>query len=137
MTNRESLTIDKAEEVLAGKKVLLAEDDEVTQQQLAILLERLGAQVEILYSGSEVLRALKEGHYDLLILDLHLPPVNMLEFVRALRSSENIHLPVLGLSAADMSGRAVSAGVNYVLRKPFEMKEMKNVIQGLILSELN
>lgn len=115
-------------EPLAGKKVLLAEDDEVSQQQLSILLARMGATVEIVTTGDQVLEKMINCQCDMLFLDMHLPPFNTMELVRSLRKEHGLNIPILGLSAADMSGRAVNAGVNHVLRKPLEASEIKSAI---------
>lgn len=115
-------------EPLAGKKVLLAEDDEVSQQQLSILLARMGATVEIVTTGEQVLEKMLDCQCDMLFLDLHLPPFNTMELVRTLRKEHGLNIPILGLSAADMGGRAINAGVNHVLRKPLEVSEIKSAI---------
>lgn len=121
---------DIAEDVfiLQGKKAIIAEDDEVIQQQLEILLSRLGATVQIAHHSSELDELLKkEGPFSLLLLDLHLPPYNMLEWVRNYRE-EDQQMPILGLSATDPGGLAMNAGVQRVLKKPLDFQEIKRSI---------
>lgn len=121
---------DIAEDVfiLQGKKAIIAEDDEVIQQQLEILLSRLGATVQIAHHSSELDELLKmEGPFSLLLLDLHLPPYNMLEWVRSYRE-EDQQMPILGLSATDPGGLAMNAGVQRMLKKPLDFQEIKRSI---------
>ena len=116
---------------LLNKTILLAEDDEVSQQQLQIVFGRLGASVELAENGVEVLHKMMTLSPALLVLDLHLHPFNSIELVKSLRIEHKISAPVLGLSAANMSGRAVAAGVNAVVRKPIEMSELHSRVYGL------
>jgi len=114
--------------VLEGKSVIIAEDDEVIQQQLEILMSRMGATVHIAVHSSELDQMFKnEGPYSLLLLDLHLPPYNMLEWVRNFRLEEK-QIPILGLSATDPGGRAMNAGIQRVLKKPLDVQEIKRSI---------
>ena len=114
--------------VLKGKSVIIAEDDEVIQQQLEILMSRMGATVHIAVHSSELDQMFKnEGPYSLLLLDLHLPPYNMLEWVRNFRLEEK-QMPIMGLSATDPGGRAMNAGIQRVLKKPLDVQEIKRSI---------
>ena len=114
--------------VLEGKSVIIAEDDEVIHQQLEILMSRMGANVHIAVHSSELDQMFKnEGPYSLLLLDLHLPPYNMLEWVRNFRLEEK-QMPILGLSATDPGGRAMNAGIQRVLKKPLDVQEIKRSI---------
>ncbi len=114
--------------VLEGKSVIIAEDDEVIQQQLEILMSRMGATVHIAVHSSELDQMFKnEGPYSLLLLDLHLPPYNMLEWVRNFRLEEK-QMPIMGLSATDPGGRAMNAGIQRVLKKPLDVQEIKRSI---------
>jgi DNA-binding response OmpR family regulator len=114
--------------VLEGKSVIIAEDDEVIQQQLEILMNRMGATVHTTVHSSELDEMFKnEGPYSLLLLDLHLPPYNMLEWVRNFRLEEK-QMPILGLSATDPGGRAMNAGIQRVLKKPLDVQEIKRSI---------
>lgn len=114
--------------VLEGKSVIIAEDDEVIQQQLEILMSRMGATVRTAVQSSELDEMFKEEEpYSLLLLDLHLPPYNMLEWVRNFRLEEK-QMPILGLSATDPGGRAMNAGIQRVLKKPLDVQEIKRSI---------
>ena len=114
--------------VLEGKSVIIAEDDEVIQQQLEILMNRMGATVRNAVHSSELDEMFKkEEPYSLLLLDLHLPPYNMLEWVRNFRLEEK-QMPILGLSATDPGGRAINAGIQRVLKKPLDVQEIKRSI---------
>jgi CheY-like chemotaxis protein len=66
--------------------------------------------------------------FDLIILDLHLPPFNVLELSKMIREELNLNIPIIGLSSANMNGRAIEAGVNMVFRKPLDNTHIQEAI---------
>lgn len=114
---------------LRPKRVLLAEDDEVSQQQLPIILSRHDVDIQTVTDGNAVLSQLKAMEFDLIILDLHLPPFNVLELSKMIREELNLNIPIIGLSSANMNGRAIEAGVNMVFRKPLDNTHIQEAIR--------
>ncbi len=109
-------------------KVLLAEDDEVSIQYLNIFFSRNGAQVEVVQRGDWLLDTLTKGQFGLLVLDLQLHPLNALELVRNIRKELKMNIPIIGLSTVDFNGRALGSGVDTVVRKPFESKDLHRAL---------
>ncbi len=105
--------------------ILVVEDDGEIN---AIVRERLSAAghvCEPAYSGTEALRLLAGGSYDLVICDLMLPGAPGEEVVKAARSH---HTPLIVVSArADISDKVflLELGANDYLTKPFDLEELQ------------
>jgi CheY-like chemotaxis protein len=126
----------RAEDSLAS--ILLVEDDAVSQQIVRHLLERLGHEVTIVESGAAALEQCAQKHFDLMLLDGHLPDMDGLNVVRALRANElklQRHQPVVGLTAtatgADRA-RSLAAGMDGYLGKPATMAELAATIDRFL-----
>jgi|GEM_PF-1992227 len=116
---------------LEGRKVLLAEDNEVAQQQILIILRKLGADVDVSIDGHEVQERLRNQNYDVLILDIQLPPIHGIELVKEVRKSVPSELKILGITTMDYKGRALGAGMNAVLLRPVETVDLVSALLGL------
>ena len=70
---------------MAGKRVLVVDDDAKTVELVKLYLVRDGYRVFCAYDGLEALRLARESHPDLIVLDLMLPGMDGLEVCRTLR----------------------------------------------------
>ena len=118
--------------------ILLVEDDAVSQQIVQHLLQRLGHEVTIVESGAAALQQCAEKHFDLMLLDGHLPDMDGLNVVRALRANElklQRHQPVVGLTATATAvdrARSLAAGMDGYLAKPATMAELAATIDRFL-----
>lgn len=106
-------------------RILVADDNEVNQQVMRGLLEHQGYEVDSVHHGGEVLRALKTGAYDLVIMDCMMPVMDGYEATRAIRSSRSEgfdpDIPVLAITALAAPGdreKCLEAGMNGYIPKP-------------------
>ncbi|MEM9092944.1 MAG: response regulator [Cyanobacteria bacterium P01_F01_bin.53] len=60
-------------EALSSLKILLAEDNLVNQQLAVMMLKRLGYQTDAISGGEDVLQALQNNPYDVILMDVHMP----------------------------------------------------------------
>ena len=84
---------------LSGVRVLLAEDNSVSQMVLQRHLKMLGGQVEVVDTGPEALARVLESSFDVVILDFHMPGLSGLEVSRQLRRA-GYDIPIIGLTAS-------------------------------------
>ena len=100
--------------------VLYAEDHKIVADAVKETLEMEGWRVVLCTDGAVALMKISdETHYDLFIVDNHLPNVNGLELVRRIRQLPHRRsIPIIMLSADDYRREAHAAGVNVFLRKP-------------------
>jgi DNA-binding response OmpR family regulator len=112
-----------------GASILVADDDRTTARILSTKLSGVGHFVTVVSDGQEVLDALRRGEApDLLITDRHMPRVNGLELVRALRGDAAFdELPIIMLTASGNEEDVLvglEAGVDDYVIKPFSPDEL-------------
>ena len=89
----------------AGRRVLVAEDSPTTHEILKLLLTQRGHHVDIATDGEQALEALRHNHYDVALLDFHLPKMDGLRVATTVRSELPVHArPRLIAITADLPG---------------------------------
>ena len=108
---------------MAGKKVLVVDDDVKTVELVKLYLERDGYQVLAAYDGIEALRLARESFPDLIILDLMLPDIDGLEVCRVLRHESDVPIIMLTAKSTDQDKLAgLGLGADDYVTKPFSPK---------------
>ena len=106
-------------------RILIVDDDERLAEMLSTYLRSRGFEVEQRVDGSSGLRALEQGRFDIVVLDVMLPDLDGLEVLRRLRSRSTV--PVLMLTArGEDTDRIVGLelGADDYLPKPFNPREV-------------
>jgi diguanylate cyclase (GGDEF)-like protein len=107
---------------LAGKSVLLVEDNEINRELAGELLGDLGIRVTFAADGLEGVRRVAENAFDLVLMDIQMPGLDGLSATRQIRAMENFEqLPIIAMTAHAMTGdreRSLEAGMNDHLTKP-------------------
>ncbi|MFN8458969.1 MAG: response regulator [Anaerolineae bacterium] len=115
------------------KRILLADDDELSLQLLKIFFDRMipGYQITTVKDGAEALAQLLQHPFDLILTDYHMPRVNGLELARsARRISPNIPVILMsGCTYADLEIQDCSINLNGFLAKPFTVLDLKQLLQ--------
>jgi len=116
-------------------RLLLAEDNPVNQRVALGILRRLGHQVQAVNDGLEALQALKEGSYDLVLMDCQMPRLDGYEATKAIRSAgaslSDPQIPVIAMTANAMTEdrqRCLDAGMNAYLSKPVRPQLLAQVL---------
>ena len=109
--------------------LLLAEDNEVNQIVALSQLESLGYRVDAVANGLEVLEALEQSAYDLVLMDCQMPELDGYETTRRIRKSKSEwrKVPVIAVTAHAMTGdreKCFEAGMNDYVSKPFQQDEL-------------
>jgi CheY-like chemotaxis protein len=116
-------------------QVLVAEDNKINQRILKELLRKEGFQATIVANGKQVLDLLNQQHFDLLILDFHMPELNGLDTLKAIRShtNEKIHALKVILFTAEQDKQHLQAiqayGIELTLQKPINQVQFSQVIK--------
>ena len=114
--------------------LLLAEDEENLHTSLKLNLELEGYEVTSAFNGPDVLKAIDEEYFDLVILDIMLPGIDGISITETLRVRRN-EVPVLILSAkSDSESRilGLKKGADDYLTKPFNLEELLLRVDKLI-----
>jgi CheY-like chemotaxis protein len=126
---------------MAGKLILLVEDDDSEAMLMQVALRKNGVAVEVTRAqdGAEALDILFSADENTLpsvvFLDLNLPKVNGLEVLERIRSQERMRiLPVVILSGSALESDIRSAyllGANSYVRKPVSFEEFSGMVKQL------
>ncbi len=120
---------------VAKMRVLLVEDELVTARAVSLMLKsECSAVVDVVDTGEEALEMARHYDYDAVVLDLMLPDMEGFEVLRRLRAAGH-DTPVLvlsGLSRPQVKVRALSAGADDFITKPFDKAELVARIQAIV-----
>jgi len=121
---------------MAGKSILVVEDEPLVGMELQEGLNRLGYHVpQVVTNGDEVQTAMNRFHPDLILMDIHLQgSLDGIQATAKLRETSDV--PVLFLTAYSDSatlGRAAEILPDGYLLKPFEERELAANIEMLLL----
>ena len=114
------------------KKILIIDDDEVLSGLLQLTLELEGHHVETAPDGSRGLRMATSSHFDLIILDLVMPQVDGIRFLRLLKDRGAAAPPIVILSSAiesEGAGQFSELGVVDAARKPVEPARLVAIVE--------
>jgi len=115
-------------EGLAGRSILLVEDNPINQEVVHDLLELVGARVSIASNGRQGIRLLDEQAFDLVLMDVHMPIMDGFAAAGVIRKDPRFaSLPIVALTANALGGdreRCLAAGMNDYLAKPIDPQQM-------------
>lgn len=131
----------KEKEVFEGKRLLLAEDNELNQEVAVTLLSDEGFLVECAVDGIEVLEMVagsKPGYYDLILMDIQMPRMNGYEAAREIRKLSDpglANIPIVALTAnafEEDKKEAFISGMDGHIAKPFDLDKVNAVLKKIL-----
>jgi len=118
---------------MAGKRVLVVDDDVKTVELVKLYLNRDGYQVLTAYDGIEALRLAREGHPDLVVLDLMLPGVDGLQVCHSLRQESDVPIIMLTAKTTDQDKlTGLELGADDYVTKPFSPRELAARVRAVL-----
>ena len=130
----------KLEGGLVGR-VLLTDDAPANRELLSIILGTLGLEVQTACNGVEAVAAVAREHFDLVLMDVHMPEMDGLAATREIRRMQKPatrRLPVLALTAnvrADQIAKCLEAGMDGHLSKPIQVSELAAALKHWLTVE--
>ncbi len=110
---------------MAGKRILVVDDDAKTVELVKLYLNRDGYRVLTAYDGAEAVRLAREGHPDLIVLDIMLPGINGLEVCHTLRDESDVPIIMLTAKTTDQDKlTGLNLGADDYVTKPFSPREL-------------
>lgn len=114
---------------LVGLKILLVEDNPMNQFVAGKFLSKWSCDVMIAENGNEAWEKIQAHEFDIILMDLQMPDKNGFETTREIRNSARAYkdIPIIALTATaflEEKNRALSAGMNDFVTKPFNPKEL-------------
>ena len=119
--------------LLQGKRVLMAEDNELNAEIVMEILRMKGLEIDWVPTGKaavERFEAAEQGYYSMILMDIHMPEMDGLTAARKIRASKHPDggiIPICALSAnafEDDIEASRKAGMNDHLKKPLELDEL-------------
>lgn len=136
LTKLDSNDLDKSVEIDINnlKKILIVEDDIISQTLLAKKLKKAGYQIDIANNGVEAVNLCLETSYDLILMDYYMPEKDGLEATKDIRSQENPNkftpiIAITGKAQQTIEEESKKAGINDFIEKPFNLKKIEQIIQ--------
>jgi len=115
-------------------KILVAEDNKSNQFIMLHMLEKYGYSAHIASNGDEVIKALEEKPYDIILMDIQMPHLNGLDTTKIIRDKEKNtgkHIPIIAVTAHGMKEdrkKCLEAGMDQYITKPVNPEELNKVI---------
>ncbi|MGM0611192.1 MAG: GAF domain-containing protein [Thermodesulfobacteriota bacterium] len=131
----------KTGQALAGRRILLADDDSSTQVIIKNLLKKSGCEVKTVGNGREAVSALSKEDFDCILMDIQMPVQDGVETTRQIRAleSETGNIPIIALTAYAMSGdreKFLATGMDDYISKPVDREELVRVLEKNITGQL-
>jgi len=115
--------------------ILLVEDNETNQIVEKMMLEEMGYHVNVANDGRVAIDLIESAHYDLVLMDIHMPVLDGCTATERIRQSEQnttTHLPIIAITASATAQdieRCLKAGMDDFLAKPIAQDSLTQILQ--------
>ncbi|MCA9944547.1 MAG: response regulator [Ardenticatenaceae bacterium] len=115
-------------------RILLAEDNAINQKVTLRMLERLGYQADVVKNGQEVVLAVDQSPYDLILMDVQMPEMDGIVATKIIRQNQALSAQpyIIALTANALKGdreRFLAAGMDAYLSKPVRLEDLSAAIE--------
>ncbi|MDD5579469.1 MAG: EAL domain-containing protein [Methylobacter sp.] len=116
--------------------ILMAEDNPINQEVGLGMLSAIGCQVHVVNNGLEAVNATVDKHYDLILMDCHMPEMDGFQATIKIRQQEHSlpdhsHIPIIALTADIQKGiveQCLNAGMDGYISKPFSKRQLQDTL---------
>ena len=128
-------------EKLEGKRILLAEDNDLNAEIAVTILEEAGIIIERVEDGIQCVNRVEQmspGTYDLILMDIQMPNMDgyqAAQRIRHLNDKTRAEIPIIAMTAnafAEDRKRAFDAGMNGHIAKPIDIEKLGAVILSVL-----
>lgn len=126
---------------LAGKKILVVDDEKMNQLVIQNMIKLWGAESEIAEDGNDALQKIYKDNYDIILMDLMMPGLNGYQTAEKIRKSgdETINnIPILALTGSSANAsfeKIIESGISDFAAKPFKIEELHAKISNLLFGK--
>jgi PAS domain S-box-containing protein len=116
-------------------RILLAEDENISQFAMRVMLQRMGHSVLAVSNGRAALDEFRSGVFDAILMDIQMPEMDGVEATKAIRSDKSLGdragIPIIALTAYALDGdreKFLSAGMDDYVTKPVSLGELQRAL---------
>jgi PAS domain S-box-containing protein len=128
---------------LAGShlRILVAEDNLINRAVATGILKKQGHELVHVSNGREAVEAFRDGHFDLILMDVQMPEMDGFEATRRIRESEEAnggHMRIVAMTAHAMAGdreRCLAAGMDDYVSKPLRKEDLLRALKAASVAE--
>ena len=139
--NKQEENFEVDNKILEGKKILLAEDNDLNAEIAMTILERVGLQVDRVENGVECVNRIigkPAGTYDLILMDIQMPKMDgykATEEIRSLQDQDKASIAIVAMTAnafEEDKKKAFDAGMDGHIAKPINIEDLFVVLTDII-----
>ncbi len=128
-------------EILEGRKILLAEDNDLNAEIAEAILGRAGIETERVEDGLQCVKRITEmpaGTYDMILMDIQMPQMDGYKATRVIRDlpdPEKAGIPIVAMTAnafEEDKREAAAAGMNAHIAKPIQVEQLLSTLAEII-----
>ena len=130
--------VDTKEEVdtikYNNQKVLVVDDNNLNLKVANKLLNEYNLDIDLVSSGDECLKRVKDKTYDLILMDIMMPKMSGIDTFKKLKEIDSFNTPVIALTADAIQGKSnkyLEVGFNDYLSKPIDKNELNRILSKL------
>ena len=128
-------------EILEGRKILLAEDNDLNAEIAEAILGRAGIETERVEDGLQCVKRITEmpaGTYDMILMDIQMPQMDGYKATRVIRNlpdQDKACIPIIAMTAnafEEDKREAIAAGMNAHIAKPIQVEQLLSTLAEII-----
>lgn len=128
-------------EILEGRNILLAEDNDLNAEIAEAILERAGLKTERVENGIQCVKRIMEmptGTYDMILMDIQMPQMDGYKATQAIRNlpdKDKACIPIIAMTAnafEEDKREAIAAGMNAHIAKPIQVDKLLSMLAEVI-----
>ena len=128
-------------EILKGRNILIAEDNDLNAEIAAAILERAGLKTERMENGVQCVNLITKmpaGTYDMILMDIQIPEMDGYEVARVIRQlpdRDKACIPIIAMTAnafEEDRKDAMAAGMNGHMAKPIQVDQLLSMLAEMI-----
>ena len=128
-------------EILEGRNILIAEDNDLNAEIAEAILKRAGLKTERVVNGIQCVNMITKmpaGTYDMILMDIQMPEMDGYEAARAIRQlpdREKACIPIIAMTAnafEEDKKDAMAAGMNGHMAKPIQVEQLLSMLAEMM-----
>lgn len=114
-------------------KILLVEDDQISQLAVNTWLTDKGHEVVIAENGKMAIDYLQQSKVDVILMDVHMPEMDGIQATKLIKEKNISQAPIIGMTASVMNGERksyIAAGMDVLVEKPVNFESLVAIIKN-------